>query len=728
MKNTSAVPALALRQALNAWARSNGVMWIYLFKVLLAAGLTLWLAMRFQLPHPSSAVITVFIVMQPQSGQVFAKSVYRLLGTVIGLAVMLTLVALFAQARVLFMVSIAIWIGLCTAGAMHFRDLRSYGCVLSGYTVALIGLPAVMQADTAFMSAVLRVLAISLGIVCSAAVSAAVFPQTSSAALSNALYNRFGTFAGFVADSLRGILERTVMEATGVRYAAEAVGLESLRSVTAFEDPHMRMRSGRLMRLNSEFMALTTRFHALNRLLVRLRQRQAKAVLDAFDSIQAELIEVLDSRRGKPLTEQDAAVLSERLDILRESVRARIRTARHALYEQAPAIIDRRDFETAAELLYRFITELHNYTQTHASLAAPHHEREQWNERFKAKANTMASAVAGIRSGVLILALSVFWILTAWPSGNMFTLNAAAVSALAATTPLPHRTAQQMAFGALVGVTVGFVFNFFLFPHLDGFPLLFMVLGTYFALGAYVSLRPGCMGYGLGSLVFFCFTSIPDNPPVYDPGTFLNTAIAVVLSMFTTAVVSSIILPPNSPWLWRRLERDLRKQLVNVIGHPLPGLANRFDSASRDLLNQAYGLANGNPAVQKELMGWTFTVQEIGHAVIELRQEQARLPDSERYAENTPWQQATRAMGRALARLFLKPSSGNLQRALNAVDSAIACVEEAREPDTQHFEESPLRRIQSFLHFIRTSLLDPHGPLASYAPSETVATGLSHAS
>ena len=81
-ETTSTPSTSAFRQALNAWARSDGVMWIYLFKVLIAAGLTLWLAMRLQLPHPSSAVITVFIVMQPQSGQVFAKSVYRLLGTV----------------------------------------------------------------------------------------------------------------------------------------------------------------------------------------------------------------------------------------------------------------------------------------------------------------------------------------------------------------------------------------------------------------------------------------------------------------------------------------------------------------------------------------------------------------------------------------------------------------------------------------------------------------------
>jgi uncharacterized membrane protein YccC len=729
VQTTSAPPPTsAVRQALNAWARSDGVMWIYLFKVLIAAGLTLWLSMRLQLPHPSSAVITVFIVMQPQSGQVFAKSFYRLMGTLAGLVAMLLLVACFAQERIPFLICMSIWIGLCTMGASRYRDMRSYGCVLAGYTAALIGIPAIMNPESAFMSAVMRVVAISLAIICSGIVSAAIFPQTTGAAMRNALYDRFGTFAAYMADVLRGQLERHVVESNGVRYAAEAVGLENMRSATVFEDPHMRMRSGRLSRLNSEFMTMTTRLHALSRLLLRLRQRQADAVLAAFDEAQAELLELLDSVRGKPLTDIDAAQVADRLSTLSNATRTRIRKARVAFLADSPTAEDRLDFETAAELLFRLVGDLHNYTQTHASLASPHHVREQWKARFVAKANAMASTVAGVRTAFMVLLLSVFWILTAWPYGGMFASNAAAVAALASSSPMPHKTAQQMAVGAFFGVTVGFFMNFFVFTQLDGFWLLLLVLAPVFMLGSFVALRPGYMGYGLGSMVFFCFTSIPDNPPLYDPSNFINNGIAVLLSMLTTAAISSILLPPNSAWLWRRLERDLRRQVVRVTSDPLPGLSSRFESTTRDLLNQAYGLANGRPQVQKELLGWTFTVQEVGQAIIELREEQEHLPAEPCFAEDSSWRQSIRAMGRALARLFLKPSQGNLQRALSAVDQAIVCVDKQREPDSQHFEESPLRRIQSYLHFIRTSLLDPHAPLAQYAAPSEPATGIAHAS
>mgnify|MGYP002040574752 FL=1 len=134
--------SLEWRRGFFDWARSDGVTWVYIFKVLAAAFLTLWLAMRLELPQPRTAMITVFIVMQPQSGQVFAKSFYRFLGTLAGSAVMVALIALFAQNTELFLGSLAIWVGICSAGAARYRNFRAYGFVLAGYTAAMVGLPA----------------------------------------------------------------------------------------------------------------------------------------------------------------------------------------------------------------------------------------------------------------------------------------------------------------------------------------------------------------------------------------------------------------------------------------------------------------------------------------------------------------------------------------------------------------------------------------------------------
>ncbi len=718
--------SLEWRRGFFDWARSDGVTWVYIFKVLLAAFLTLWLAMRLELPQPRTAMITVFIVMQPQSGQVFAKSFYRFLGTLAGSAMMVTLIALFAQNTELFLGSLAIWVGICSAGAARCRNFRAYGFVLAGYTAAMVGLPALAHPDGAFMAAVWRVLEISLGILCATVVSAAILPQTASAAMRNALYQRFGVFALFVTDGLRGRSKTESFEATNVRFIAEAVGLEGLRSVTVFEDPHMRRRNGRLSRLNSEFMGITTRFNALHQLLERLRGNGEEHVVAAIRPGLQDLAEVLDSFSGRALTSPDAARLATALATYKEGLPARVRSLRATFQESEPRDAEQLDFHTAYELLYRFVDDLHSYAQTHASLADHRHERERWDEPFTPQTNWWAAAASGIRASFILIVLGSYWVATAWPSGATMTLIAAATVGLSAATPNPKRMAFQMACGTFLGALIGFFEMFFIFPWIDGFPLLCVMLAPVIVLGSFLTSRPQYAGVGLGLLIFFSTGSVPDNLTVYNPYTFINDYIAMVIGMLVCAAAGAIILPPNSRWLWQRLEQDLRGQVVYAISGKLKGLASSFESRTRDLLHQAYGLAAGEPKVQKSLLRWMFVVLEVGHAIIELRKEQAILPVHPAYAESQPWRQAIRVMGRALVRLFLYPNASNLERALVAVDHAISRVAATDEPFAPHFDTSALRRVKSYLHFIRTSLLDPQSPLAMLAPAKP--EGLAHAS
>lgn len=708
--------SLEWRRGFFEWARSDGVTWVYIFKVLCAAFLTLWLAMRLELPQPRTAMITVFIVMQPQSGHVFAKSFYRFLGTLAGSSMMVALIAIFPQNTELFLPSLAVWVGICSAGAMRYRTFRSYGFVLAGYTAAMVGLPALANPDGAFMAAVWRVLEISLGILVSTLVSAAILPQSASASMRNALYQRFGVFAGFVAEGLRGESQRERFESSNVRFIAEAVGLESLRSVTAFEDPHMRRRSGRLGRLNSEFMAITTRFNALHQLLERLRLRGPLQIVTAIEPGLNALAELLDSYAGRGLTDADAARLAQQLAIYKEGLPERVRSLRAAFVESSPSDADLLDFHTAYELLYRFVDDMHSYALTHASLAEHSHAREQWDEPYVAQTNWLVSLAAGVRASFILLVLGSYWIITAWPSGAMMTLIAAATVGLSAATPNPKRMSFQMACGTLLGALIGFFEMFFVYPWIDGFPLLCMVLAPVYILGAFLSSRPAYFGVGVGLLIFFSTGSVPDNMTVYNPYNFINDYIAMVIGMLVCAAAGAIILPPNSRWLWSRLEQDLRGQVLFAITGRLRGLGSAFESRTRDLLHQAYGLAAGKPLVQSSLLRWMFVVLEVGHSIIELRKEQAVLPVHPCYAESQPWRQAIRVMGRALARLFLQPSASNHERALVAVDHAISRVQATDEPFARHFDTSALRRVQSYLHFIRTSLLDPQSPLAELAP------------
>ena len=147
---------ITLQAASRDWLREDAPMLGYLLKVLVASLFAMWLSLKFELDQPRTAMLTVAIVMQSRSGMVFAKSYYRLLGTLVGIIISLILVDLFAQERVLFLLCMALWIGLCTAGSMVYRNHQSYGFVLAGYTLCIVGLPAAITPELSFNIAVTR--------------------------------------------------------------------------------------------------------------------------------------------------------------------------------------------------------------------------------------------------------------------------------------------------------------------------------------------------------------------------------------------------------------------------------------------------------------------------------------------------------------------------------------------------------------------------------------------
>jgi uncharacterized membrane protein YccC len=727
----------SLFKAFVDWARTDGLVWLYLFKTIAAALIALGIAMKLELPSPRTAMTTVFIVMQPQSGPVFAKSFYRLCGTLVGLVVMLALIGLFAQQPELFIATTAIWVGICTAGAARNRNFRSYGFVLAGYTAALIGIPASQHPDGAFMSAMTRVAEISIGILTSGVVSAIVFPQFTGELLRSTVRRRFSSFVDYVSASLAGRIDRSQIEATNARFVADIVGFEASRSNAVFETPDSRMRSGRLARLNTEFMAASTRFHALHQLMNRLRSDGSTVTVDALEPYFREIAPLFENAGERVLTAADATQASAQLSQYRAALPRRVRETRAQLEAALPvndaaALAHKAarllDFDTATELFYRFVHEMNEYTATYASLAVDTHSREKWIARYVPKTNLVAASVHGVRAAIVMGLLGAFWIATAWPSGTNLVLNAAATCALASASPQPTRMASQMAIGTTLASIVGLFLTFGVFPHIDGFPMLCVALAPALALGTFISTRPKYMGIGVGYCIFLCFLAGPDNLMQYNPTGYINDAIALVISMIVSAAAFAVLLPPSTPWLRNRLLANLRGQAVHACRSRLQGLPgikggaglrNRFESGARDLMFQLNALAGNDEAFRQDTLRWMFSTLEIGNAAVDLREELGSLPAHPRFAKNAPWRAQTAATLKSVAALFERPDARRHAAALATTSAAIgaaqAVLEDVLREDAPREERHPLQRCLSHLHFIRTALIDPQSPFAAYA-------------
>ena len=704
-----------LREAAVYWGQNELPNWIYVFKMVLAGLLALGIGYGLNLESPRSALITVFIVMQPQSGMILSKSFYRVIGTLVGSVAIVLLVGLFAQTPELFLLASAVWIGLCTFGSAHNRNFRSYGFVLSGYTVALIGLPAALHPAVTFDAIMNRVTAITLGILCAAVVSALILPQASAPGLIRIIRARFTAFVDLISNTLGGSSDRQQLEAANARFIGDIIGLEALRSTAIFEDPEVRLRSGRLTRMNSEFMALSTRMHALHQLMNRLHEANtpaAQLVIATISPYFREVQPLLTRDTGEPvMSAVDAADAALKLERYKQELPRRMRATRSA---QGTALSDEAllDFDTAAELLYRVIDELHAYTLTYASLVQRHHAREQWDHSYAPKTSAVIAAVAGARAAITLIALSAFWILSGWPSGDVAALNAAAFCAITSASPDPARATRAVTIGVAGAVVLGYLYTFHILPRLDGFWMLAAALAPVLMMAVLMTTKPKLAGYGLGICIFFPFLAVPDNLITFNAAGYLNEAVALMGSLIVTTVSFMLLLPPTTNWTVKHLEKRLRKQVVEACYGKLAHLALQFESGTRDLMHQITMVTSSRPALRQTALGWMFATLEIGHAIIELRTELHGIRSGSPGLLPPAAYQALDGLRQTVPALFEQPGPATLAAALQANDVAIRAIQHAIGPHyRERSERHRLQRSLSYLHFIRTALLDTRSPL-----------------
>ncbi|HEY2538430.1 MAG TPA: FUSC family protein [Stellaceae bacterium] len=242
-----------------------------------AAGLiALLVAFTFNLDEPYWALLTVFIVWQPQSGLVLAKSFYRIIGTVIGAAVALVLIALVAQERILFLGGLALWIGLCTFGSQYARNFAAYSFVLSGYTVAIVGIPGALDAGNAFYIAIGRVTEISLGIIVAAIISHIILPNSLAATLRQAIADTRAELANYAIALLSAGGPAAPLRA---KLLGQAMEIENSRASAIFEDREIRDRSDSLQILDAALINAVGTAQLLQRTLDTLGQTGASTVV-----------------------------------------------------------------------------------------------------------------------------------------------------------------------------------------------------------------------------------------------------------------------------------------------------------------------------------------------------------------------------------------------------------------------------------------------------------------
>ncbi|CAG2142519.1 FUSC family protein [Cupriavidus numazuensis] len=160
--------------------------WVFATKLFLAGVIAYAVSVRAGLPQSYWAVVTCCVVMNPTTGAIHSKAIYRFCGTLGAGITSLLLASVCANAPLLMIMLAGLVSTLAFAAALLDRTPRAYGWQLFGVTVILVVVAGVDAPANMFDTALARVCEIGVGIACCAFVDSVLAPRS----LAPALYMR----------------------------------------------------------------------------------------------------------------------------------------------------------------------------------------------------------------------------------------------------------------------------------------------------------------------------------------------------------------------------------------------------------------------------------------------------------------------------------------------------------------------------------------------------------
>ena len=147
------------------------------FKTALAIVISYGIALAMDWDSPYWAAFAVAFVSLSTAGQSFNKAAMRMFGTLVGIVVSLTLIALFPQERWSFILALSFYIGICTY--LMNGPKKQYFWNVSGFVCVLLCMSAGPDPVNAFDTAILRAQETGLGILVYSLLTSLLWPVSS---------------------------------------------------------------------------------------------------------------------------------------------------------------------------------------------------------------------------------------------------------------------------------------------------------------------------------------------------------------------------------------------------------------------------------------------------------------------------------------------------------------------------------------------------------------------
>ncbi|MBL0708602.1 MAG: FUSC family protein [Sulfurimonas sp.] len=612
-----------MTSTLKRWLKLDFPEISYVVKVVLSALVAMYIAILFNLPSPQTAMLSVFIVVQPQSGLVFLKSYYRFIGTLIGAVVAVVLMSAFSQDRVWFIFFLTIWIAFCTAGGFKYRNFASYGFVLSGYTVLIITLPTLYDPQLTFLYAIDRVSEISVGLISASVISEVIFPLKISNSLRVNERERFKKLFQTLAFS-DNIFNLEKLEETHSGFTQEILAPHAIRINSALESGMSKEEIEYYEQLNSEFMHLSTSFHSLRTIFYNFGQTTPKYLNEALISLYAPIEKVLQKYSDRVIKHENITYIIKDLGVAKEEIIQKIS-------DQNDEVFDER-YKTIEFLIQRVLNELMVYLHTYEiyhSINKPKVSKKRSSAyKFKTHSDTMLILLAVARGGSVLLVSMFLWIASGWDFAQFSVLFAVASTIIFSSIPSPTPLMILKGFfvGMLVSMVVTYAYSFYLIPlYGTNIVTLSILLIPVLAYGGWSTYKPQRVPIGFGFIAVMFMLFHIDLSYDMDIIAYFDLCFASLLGLLIAGIAYIVFDSYSSVLMTKRISKLFRGKVSALCSKEPETSRVEFESIGLDLVQQLSSHGQLKADDNKKVFQWLLLGIEVGRAIIHIKKRLKHL-------------------------------------------------------------------------------------------------------
>ena len=533
------------------WLTKNA--FLFSVKTCIAAFLALYIALKLNLDKPAWSLTSVFIISQLYSASTLSKSVFRLMGTLLGGAFIFFIYPITVLYPLLFSLCVSLWIAFCLYLSLHDRTPKSYVFMLAGYSAAIMGFADVTSPMDITYTVISRIEEIAVAIVCSTLIHMIIFPVKMSTLLEISVNNWFESAKKLCGEMVTRVSKEKSLEHEQIliQMANYPVNVEALITHCVYEGDSART----LIRM------VTVQYQHLSYLIPTLTAIEKRLILlgehgITFPEFLAETFSHFLIWLHNPEQFGNTAELVEEMVASQE----RIKT----LYVTGEMSAEEGLLLTGlVERLQNFIRIAHAYLGVKEKVSAFSDERNPAKfSLFKKHADEGLIFLSSLTIFIVTMLCCLFWIGSGWKHGGTAPVMAAIACSFFAAHDSPIASLQVFLKAVIIAIAASLIYTVVIIPYATSFEALVICLAPGLVALGIVIANPASNIFGL-----IIATQIPsfmgmshDFRP--DPLSILNSAISTVVGIIMAVLVTAIIRNKRPSWTAKRALRRGIKELL----------------------------------------------------------------------------------------------------------------------------------------------------------------------